>query len=162
MVLGRDLAAAVGALLIVVAGLERDRHRRRPPADPQPAHPRTVAVVVDAAFHFVADQFDSYEPRDRILAAQAPIQLILQIVVGWRSSSSAFALLLWPSMGTPACPAPSNWPAPRCAPWGTWHPTVALPRDWPTSPPSSVWARWPCRSATFPPSTPPSTGAKGS
>ena len=99
MTLGRDLAAAIGVLLIVVAGWSvigtvvvprRIRSRLI----------RGVAVVVDATFHFVADHFDSYEPRDRILAAQAPIQLILQIVVWLAVFELGFALLMWPSMGT--------------------------------------------------------------
>jgi hypothetical protein len=99
MLLSRDLAAAVGVLLIIVAGWSvigtvvvprRIRSRLI----------RGVAVVVDATFHFVADHFDSYEPRDRILAAQAPIQLILQIVVWLAVFELGFALLMWPSMGT--------------------------------------------------------------
>jgi hypothetical protein len=99
MLLGRDLAAGVGVLLIIVAGWSvigtvvvprRIRSRLI----------RGVAVTVDAAFHFVADHFDSYEPRDRILAAQAPIQLILQIVVWLAVFELGFALLMWPSMGT--------------------------------------------------------------
>ena len=48
----------------------------------------------------VADSFDSYEAADRILAAQAPIQLILQIVVWLAVFELGFALLLWPTMGT--------------------------------------------------------------
>jgi hypothetical protein len=93
MLLSRDLAAAVGVLLIIVAGWSvigtvvvprRIRSRLI----------RGVAVVVDATFHFVADHFDSYEPRDRILAAQAPIQLILQIVVWLAVFELGFALLL--------------------------------------------------------------------
>ncbi|MGD0220527.1 MAG: hypothetical protein ABSC73_08760, partial [Acidimicrobiales bacterium] len=67
MVVGRDLSALVGALLILATGWSvigtvvvprRIRSRL----------PRTVAIAVDATFHFVADHFDSYEPRDRILA----------------------------------------------------------------------------------------------
>jgi hypothetical protein len=61
---------------------------------------RAVAVSVNAAFHFVADSFDSYEPRDRILAVQAPVQLILQIVAWLAVFELGFALLLWPSMGS--------------------------------------------------------------
>ncbi|MGD0313353.1 MAG: hypothetical protein ABSC90_12935 [Acidimicrobiales bacterium] len=99
MTLGRDLAAVVGALLIIIAGWSvigtvvvprRIRSRLT----------RAVAVTVDASFHFVADHFDSYEPRDRLLAAQAPIQLILQIVVWLAVFELGFALLLWPDMGT--------------------------------------------------------------
>jgi hypothetical protein len=65
---------------------------------------RSVAVAVDAVFHLVADQFDSYEPRDRILAAQAPIQLILQIVAWLAVFELGFALLLWPFIGTAGLP----------------------------------------------------------
>src|ERR1700683_4308580 len=99
MVVGRDLAAAVGALLIVIAGWSvigtiivprRIRSRLA----------RAVAVTVNRAFHAVADGFDSYEPRDRILAAQAPIQIILQIVVWLAVFELGFALLMWASMGT--------------------------------------------------------------
>jgi hypothetical protein len=99
MVLGRDLAAAVGALLIVAAGwsvigtVVVPRRIRS-------LLTRAVAVSVNAAFHFAADRFDSYEPRDRILAVQAPVQLILQIVAWLAVFELGFALLLWPSMGS--------------------------------------------------------------
>jgi len=104
MTLGRDLAATlVGLLLIAAAGWSvigtvvvprRIRSRLT----------RAVALTVDTLFHFVADHFDSYEPRDRILAAQAPIQLILQIVAWLAVFELGFALLLWPSMGTAGLP----------------------------------------------------------
>ena len=98
MVVGRDLAAAVGALLIVAAGwsvigtLVVPRRIRS-------WLPRAVAIAVDATFHFFADHFDSYEPRDRILATQAPIQLILQIVAWLVVFEVGFGLLLWPFVG---------------------------------------------------------------
>ena len=97
MVVGRDLAAVVGALLVISAAWSvigtvvvprRVRSRLA----------RAVAVAVHGAFHFVADGFDSYEPRDRILAAQAPVQLILQIVVWLAVYELGFALLLWPTL----------------------------------------------------------------
>jgi hypothetical protein len=66
--------------------------------------PRTVSTVVDTTFHFVADHFDSYEPRDRILAAQAPIQLILQIFAWLAALEVGFGLLMWPFMGTAGLP----------------------------------------------------------
>ena len=99
MVVGRDLAAVVGALLILATGWSvigtvvvprRIRSRL----------PRTVAIAVDATFHFVADHFDSYEPRDRILAAESPIQLILQIVAWLAVFEVGFGLLMWPFVGT--------------------------------------------------------------
>jgi hypothetical protein len=61
---------------------------------------RALFLAVNGTFHAVADRFDSYEPRDRVLAAQAPIQLILQIVVWLAVFEVGFALLLWPSMGS--------------------------------------------------------------
>ena len=61
--------------------------------------PRAVAIAVDAIFHFVADRFDSYEARDRILAAQAPIQLIMQIVAWLAAFEVGFSFLLWPFVG---------------------------------------------------------------
>jgi hypothetical protein len=98
MDVGRDLAAAVGALLIVAAGwsvigtVVVPRRIRS-------WLTRAVATAVDAGFHFVADRFDSYEPRDRILAAQAPSQLLLQIVVWLAVFEVGFGLLLWPFVG---------------------------------------------------------------
>jgi len=98
MAVVRGVAAVVGVLLIVAAGWSvigtvvvprRIRSRLT----------RGVALPLDVAFHFVADQFDSYEPRDRILAAQAPIQLILQIVVWLAAFELGFGLLLWPFAG---------------------------------------------------------------
>jgi len=103
MDVGRDLGAAVGVLLIVIAGSSligtvviprRIRSRLA----------RAVGVTVDASFHLVANRFDSYEPRDRILASQAPIQLILLIVVWLAFFEVGFALLLWPSMGAAGLP----------------------------------------------------------
>ncbi len=99
MVVGRYLAATVGLFLIAVGAWSvigtvvvprRVRSRLI----------RALAVAVGVAFHHAADRFDSYEPRDRILAAQAPIQLILQIVVWLAVFEVGFALLLWPSIGT--------------------------------------------------------------
>ena len=98
MTVGRDLAAVVGAFLILVAGwsvigtlvVPRRIYSRLA---------RGVAVAVDRVFHFLADRYDSYEPRDRILAAQASIQLILQIVVWLAVFEVGFALLMWPFVG---------------------------------------------------------------
>jgi hypothetical protein len=98
MGIGRDLAAVVGVLLIALAGWSvigtvvvprRVRNRLT----------RSVGITVNAVFHLISDQFDSYEPRDRILAAQAPIQLILQIVVWLAVFELGFGLLLWPFVG---------------------------------------------------------------
>src|ERR1700722_4167513 len=92
------LAVVVGALMIVVTGwsvlgtvVVPRRIRSR--------IPKAVAVVVDAAFHFVADHFDTYEARDRVLAVQAPVQIIMQIVAWLAVFEVGFALVLWPFVG---------------------------------------------------------------
>jgi hypothetical protein len=98
MDVGRDLAAVVGVLLIVAAGwsvigtVVVPRRIRSWLV-------RGVARAVHVAFHAAADRFDSYEPRDRILAAQAPVQLILQMVAWLAVFELGFALVLWPSSG---------------------------------------------------------------
>src|SRR5580692_6712920 len=99
MDIGRDVAAAVGAILIIAAGwsvigtVVVPRRIRS-------WLTRAVGLSLDAAFHFAADSFDSYEARDRILAAQAPIQLLLQIVVWLAVFELGFALLLWPTVSS--------------------------------------------------------------
>jgi hypothetical protein len=98
MDLGRDLAAVVGALLIVIGAWSvigtvvvprRVRSRLI----------RWIFIIVNAIFHFIADRFDEYEPRDRILAFQAPVQLIAQIVVWLAVFELGYGLLLWPFVG---------------------------------------------------------------
>jgi hypothetical protein len=44
----------------------------------------------------VADTLDTYERRDRFLAAQAPVQLILQLAMWLAAFELGFALMLWP------------------------------------------------------------------
>jgi hypothetical protein len=94
---GRDLAAAVGALLIIVAGWSVIG-TVIVPRRIRSWLSRAVALSVQGAFHFIADGFDSYEPRDRVLAAQAPIQLIVQIIAWLAVFEIGFALLLWPTI----------------------------------------------------------------
>jgi hypothetical protein len=103
MVVGRDVAAAVGVLLIWVAGRSVIA-TVIVPRRIRSGLTRAVGVMVDVPFHSLADRFDSYEPRDRILAAQAPIQLILLIVVWLAVFEVGFALVLWPSMGAAGLP----------------------------------------------------------
>jgi hypothetical protein len=99
MAVDRDVAAAIGAFLILAAGWSVIG-TVVVPRRVRSWLPRAVGLTVDAAFHLVADRFNSYEPRDRILAAQAPIQLILQIVVWLAVFELGFALLFWPFMGS--------------------------------------------------------------
>ena len=94
----RDLGAAVGALLVVAAAwsvigtIVVPRRVRS-------WMTRMVARVVDSGFHLVADAFGSYQARDRILAAQAPVQLLLQLALWLAVFELGFALLLWPMVG---------------------------------------------------------------
>jgi hypothetical protein len=57
---------------------------------------RAVFLVNRDVFHFVADRSGSYERRDRILAIQAPVQLIMQIVAWLALYELGFGLLMWP------------------------------------------------------------------
>jgi hypothetical protein len=60
---------------------------------------RAVFQANRAVFHLVADMSGSYERRDRVLAVQGPVQLILQIV-GWLALYElGFGLLIWPFDG---------------------------------------------------------------
>lgn len=60
---------------------------------------RYVALVNRAVFRFVGDLAGSYERRDRILAVQAPLQLIMQIVAWLALYELGFGLLMWPFVG---------------------------------------------------------------
>ena len=61
--------------------------------------PRAVFIVNTFVFHFVADRTSSYERRDRILAVQAPVQLIAQVVAWLALYQLGFGLLMWPLVG---------------------------------------------------------------
>ena len=99
MVVVRDLAAAIGALIVIACGWSVIGTLVVPRRILSRLS-RAVAIGVIAAFHYVADSFDTYEARDRILAAQAPIQLMLLIVVWLAVFELGFALLLWPTAST--------------------------------------------------------------
>jgi hypothetical protein len=99
MVIGRDLAAVIGGFLVLAAGwsvigtiiVPRRVHSRIS---------RYVAAPVNAIFGAMADAIRSYETRDRLLAAQAPIFLILQLGVWLAIFELGFGLLLWPLAGS--------------------------------------------------------------
>ncbi|MGB7052623.1 MAG: hypothetical protein WBG41_13735 [Acidimicrobiales bacterium] len=61
--------------------------------------PRMVFLVNRAVFHFFANKTSSYERRDRILAVQAPVQLIGQVVAWLALYQLGFGLLMWPFIG---------------------------------------------------------------
>jgi hypothetical protein len=57
--------------------------------------PRMVFIVNSSVFRFFADKTRSYEHRDRILAVQAPVQLIAQVVAWLALYQLGFGLLMW-------------------------------------------------------------------
>ena len=59
-----------------------------------------VFIVNRIVFQFIADKTSSYERRDRILAVQAPIQLIGQVVAWLALYELGFGLLMWPFVGS--------------------------------------------------------------
>jgi hypothetical protein len=61
--------------------------------------PRVVFLVNQSIFHFIADKLSSYERQDRVLAAQAPVQLIAQVVAWLALFLLGFGLLMWPLNG---------------------------------------------------------------
>jgi len=61
--------------------------------------PRFVFIINRSIFHFIADKSSSYERQDRILAAQAPVQLIAQVVAWLALFQLGFGLLMWPFDG---------------------------------------------------------------
>lgn len=61
--------------------------------------PRLVFLVNRTVFRFVADRTSSYEAQDRILAIQAPVQLIGQVVAWLALYQLGFGLLMWPFVG---------------------------------------------------------------
>lgn len=99
MAVVRDLVAALGALLVVAAGWSV-LGTIVVPRRVRSIFSRTVARVVQGSFHFLADRFGSYETQDRILAALAPTQLLLQLVAWLASFEVGFSLLQWPFVGS--------------------------------------------------------------
>src|SRR5271156_2614625 len=57
--------------------------------------PRMVFLVTRSVFRFFADRTSSYERRDRVLAIQAPVQLIGQVVAWLALYQLGFGLLMW-------------------------------------------------------------------
>ena len=61
--------------------------------------PRVVFIVNRSVFRYFADKTSSYGRRDRILAVQAPVQLIAQVVAWLALYLVGFGLLMWPLVG---------------------------------------------------------------
>jgi hypothetical protein len=90
----RVVAGVIGALIIlatawsVLATLVVPRRIRS-------RVPRAVFLVLRSVFRFLADRSNSYERRDRILAVQAPVQLIGQVFAWLALYLLGFGLLIW-------------------------------------------------------------------
>jgi hypothetical protein len=90
----RDLGAVAGALLVlaaawsVVATVVVPRRVRSRLV-------RVASITAEGVFHFIADRFDTYQAQNRVLALQAPVALILQLVVWLAVFEVGFGLLLW-------------------------------------------------------------------
>jgi hypothetical protein len=56
----------------------------------------TVGWAVRRIFLLIANRFDTYEAKDRVLALQAPIVLFAFLITALGSYLLAFALMLWP------------------------------------------------------------------
>src|SRR6202167_4550920 len=91
---GQIVAGVVGALIVlatawsVLGTLVVPRRIRS-------RVPRTVFIIFRSGFRFLADQSGSYERRDRILAVQAPVQLVGQVVAWLALYQLGFGLLMW-------------------------------------------------------------------
>jgi hypothetical protein len=90
----RVAAAVIGAFIVLATGwsvlgtlVVPRRIRSR--------IPRVVFIINRSVFHFLADKASSYDRRDRILAVQAPVQLIGQIVAWLALYQVGFGLLMW-------------------------------------------------------------------
>ena len=94
----RVVAAVIGAFIVLATGwsvlgtlVVPRRIRSR--------IPRMVFIVNRSVFQFLADKASSYERRDRILAVQAPVQLIGQVVAWLALYQLGFGLLIWSFVG---------------------------------------------------------------
>jgi hypothetical protein len=92
---GRDIAAVVGALLVLAAA----RSVIGTVIVPRPSGSwltRWVDWLVNAAYHMTSDKIADHRRRDRILAGQAPAILLMQLLTWLVIFFFGFTLLLWP------------------------------------------------------------------
>src|SRR3984957_1221350 len=94
----RVVAAVIGAFIVLATGwsvlgtlVVPRRIRSRVP--------RMVFIVNRSLFQFFADRAGSYGCRDRVLAVQAPVQLIGQVVAWLALYQLGFGLLMWSFVG---------------------------------------------------------------
>jgi hypothetical protein len=147
------LGAVIGAVIVVATGwsvlvtLVVPRRVR--------SHiPRMVFILNRSVFHFLADRTSSYQDRDRILAIQAPVQLVGQVVAWLALYELGFGLLMWPLVGDGGLGTAMEQAGSALC-------TLGVPVDQLDSAPSlrsPALARWHYRSATSPRCTQHSTG----
>ena len=90
----------VGAALAALAAASLVRTLLIPRGDAGPLI-RMVDRCVAAGFRLVTDRLGSYTARDTLLAGQAPIIIVLQLLVWLSLFATAFTLLLTPVTGSP-------------------------------------------------------------
>ena len=92
---GRDIAAVVGALLVITAGGSVIGTI----IVPRPVGSwltRWVDRLVNGTFRILTGPIASYRRRDRVLAAQAPTILLVQLIAWLAIFFLGYTLLLWP------------------------------------------------------------------
>jgi len=81
-----------------------DADERRDLAGPAPARSSRIQKYAGRGtikvFSGISHRFDTYEERDRFLALQAPIYLIVILAIWLAALLIGFALMLWPFMKT--------------------------------------------------------------
>lgn len=96
---GRAIAAAVGALLVITAAWSVIGTI----IVPRPVGTlltRWVDRLVNGVFRIVVAPIANYRRRDRLLAAQAPIILLVQLLAWLGIFFVGYALLFWPTLST--------------------------------------------------------------
>ena len=96
---GRIIAAVIGGLLVLTAAGSVVGTI----IVPRPAGgwlTRLVDRLVNAAFRLATGRIESYKRRDRVLARQAPVILLTQLVAWLAMFFVGYALLLWPFTST--------------------------------------------------------------
>ena len=59
---------------------------------------RVVETLVDGLFQMISRPISDYERKDRVLAFQAPVSLLVRLVVWLAGFELGYALLLWPAV----------------------------------------------------------------
>ena len=91
----RDIAAAIGVLLVLIAG-SSVIGTLIVPRSVASNLTRRIDRVVDDVFRLIVSPIAAYRRRDRILAAQAASLLICQLIVWLALFFVGFSLLFWP------------------------------------------------------------------